>query len=180
MYGILLYTYSFHYTFHIYTVFIFIECQDAYSLDLLCKLLYPRGFGKNVIFIKNYEVSITFLISSNKVVKYTYLYMFQTDIDVDAEISSVQQSAPFIATVGNPDESNFQVFICAEHEVLLESKTLRDSLIDLISTYFVFDISYPKLLAAVFLFFQHHIFNLKDKQTVPNATNVLVRNLKNY
>ena len=67
--------------------------------------------------------------------------MFQTDIDVDAEISSVQQSVPFIATVGNPDESNFQVFICAELEVLLESKMLQDSLIDLISMYFVFDIS---------------------------------------
>lgn len=35
----------------------YIEHQDAYSLELLCKLLYPRGFGKNVIFIKNYEVS---------------------------------------------------------------------------------------------------------------------------
>lgn len=106
--------------------------------------------------------------------------MFQTDIDVDAEISSIQQSAPFIATVGNPDESNFQVFVCTEQEVLLESKSLQDSLIDLISTYFVFDISYPKSLAAVFLFFQHYVFNLKDKQTIPNATSVLVRNLKNY
>ena len=66
--------------------------------------------------------------------------MFQTNIDVDAEISSLQQSAPFIATAGNLDESNFQVFICAEHEVLLESKTLRDSLIDLIPMYFVFHI----------------------------------------
>ena len=70
-----------------------------------------------------------------------YIRMFQTDIDVDAEISSVQQSVPFIATVGNPYESNFQVFICAELEVLLESKMLQDSLIDLISMYFVFDIS---------------------------------------
>lgn len=63
---------------------------------------------------------------------------------MDAEVSSIQQSAPFIATAGNPGERNFQVFICAEQEVLLESKTLQDSLIDLISTYFVFDISYPK------------------------------------
>ena len=34
-----------------------IEYQDAITLELLCKLLYPRGFGKNVIFIKNYEVN---------------------------------------------------------------------------------------------------------------------------
>ena len=99
---------------------------------------------------------------------------------MDAEVSSVQQSAPYIVTTGIAGESTFQTFICAEQEVLLESKTLQDCLIDLISTYFVFDISYPKSLAAIFLFFQHYIFNLKDKQNVPNATSLLVRNLQKF
>lgn len=39
------------------SVVLYIEYQDANGLELLCKLLYPRGFGRNVIFIKNYEVS---------------------------------------------------------------------------------------------------------------------------
>ena len=99
---------------------------------------------------------------------------------MDAEVSSIQQSAPYIATTGIAGESSFQIFVCAEQEVLLESKTLQDSLIDLISTYFVFDISYPKSLTAVFLFFQHYIFNLKDRQNVPNATSLFVRNLQKF
>ena len=41
-----------------YVYFVLVEHQDANSIELLCKLLYPRGFGKNVIFIKNYEVNI--------------------------------------------------------------------------------------------------------------------------
>ena len=99
---------------------------------------------------------------------------------MDAEVSSILQSAPYIITVGIAGESSFQIFICAEQEVLIESKTLQDSLIDLIATYFVFDISYPKSLAAIYLFFQHYIFNLKDKQNVPNATALLVRNLQKF
>ena len=95
-------------------------------------------------------------------------------------MSGIQQSAPYIVTTGVAGESNFQSFVCAEQEVLFESKTLQDSLIDLISAYFVFDISYPKTLAAIYLFFQRHVFNLKDKQNVPNATSLLVRNLQKF
>ena len=51
--------------------------------------------------------------------------MFQIDaVDVDAEICSIQQSAPYIVTVGIAGESDFQIFVCAEQEVLLESKSL--------------------------------------------------------
>ena len=79
---------------------------------------------------------------------------------------------------GVPGESNLQVFVCAEQAVLVESKTVQDSLIDLLAAYFVFDISYPKCLSAVLLFFQHHVFKLKDGQAAPTALNVLVRNLQ--
>ena len=108
---------------------------------------------------------------------------------MDAEDSSIHQSAPYMVTVGIAGKS-FQIFICAEQEVLLESKTLQDSLIDLILMYFqdssidlilmyfVFDISYSKSLAAIYFFFQHYISNLKDKQNVPNATFLFARNPK--
>lgn len=79
---------------------------------------------------------------------------------------------------GITGETNFQVFVCAEQAVLVESKTVQDSLIDLLAAYFVFDISYPKCLSAILLFIQHHVFKLKDEQTAPTATNLLVRNLQ--
>jgi len=81
---------------------------------------------------------------------------------------------------GIAGEINFQVFVCAEQAVLLESKTVQDALIDLLATYFVFDISYPKCLSAILLFIQHHVFKIKDGQNVPSATSLLVRNLQKF
>ena len=60
----------------------------------------------------------------------------------------------------------------------MESKTVQDSLIDLLAAYFVFGISYPKSLSAILLFIQHHVFKLKYDQTVPTAAIILVRNLQ--
>ena len=38
--------------------------------------------------------------------------------------------------------------------MLLESKTVKDAIIiDMMATYFVFDIAYPKAISAVMLFF---------------------------
>lgn len=79
---------------------------------------------------------------------------------------------------GISGEEQSQVFICAEGSVLLESKSIKDSIIDLISIYYIFDISYPKCLNSVLLFFQHYVFNLKDQQPLPNATAKLVTNLQ--
>lgn len=105
----------------------------------------------------------------------------ETDIDLDEEVKSIQQSEPCIITLGLAGDPNYQIFICAEKEVVLESKTLRDALVDIIATYYVFNIKYPKGLMAIFLFFQNYVFGLKDKETaVPNTTANLVKNLKNF
>ena len=58
---------------------------------------------------------------------------------MDSEVSNVDQAAPFLVITGIPGEENCQVFICAEGSVLLESKSIRDSMIDLIATYYAFD-----------------------------------------
>lgn len=55
---------------------------------------------------------------------------------------------------------------------------MKDVIIDLISTYYVYDIAYPKLLNAIFLFLQHCVFKLEDYQPLPPATLKLVGNLK--
>ena len=102
------------------------------------------------------------------------------DVDLEAEMSQIEQAAPFIVITGIPSDETTQFFICAEKEVVMESKTLRDAVIDLISYYFIFDISYPKFVDSVHLFFQHYVFKLTDKQPVPPILSKLIGNLKKF
>ena len=69
--------------------------------------------------------------------------------EVDQEILGLDQSEPFILVTGEPGTQTSQFFICCESEVLWESKSLRDSMIDLMSSYFIFDISYPKTISRL-------------------------------
>ena len=54
---------------------------------------------------------------------------------------------------------------------------MRDAIIDLLAAYFTFDIAYPKSICAMLLFFQHIVFEIKDKQVLPAAAAKLVSNL---
>ena len=99
------------------------------------------------------------------------------DIDLEKEIMDMQ-SAPFIAVTGLHDDSTIQYFICAEQTVYLEAKTLMDAITDLVATYFVFNISYPRSTCPALIFFQHFVFGLTDKQGVPPATVKLVGSLQ--
>ena len=83
---------------------------------------------------------------------------------MDSEVRSVDQAEPFLVITGMPGEEQSQVFTCDEGSLLLELRSIKDSLIDLIATYYAFDISYPKCLNSVLIFFQHFIFNFKDQQ----------------
>lgn len=107
------------------------------------------------------------------------IVFFQTcDIDIDEAVSKVQQSVPYLVITGIPGDMNCQVFVGCEQEFFFECNSVKDSIIDLIGTYFVFNITYPKYLSSIFLFFQHFVFNLKDKQVVPMTTLNLIRNLQ--
>ena len=88
------------------------------------------------------------------------------------------QSEPFLLVTGIPGTDNCQVFVCCEKEIFMESKSIKDSLLDLIATYFVFDIAYPKFLSAVLIFFQHFVINVPDQQPVPSTVSKLVGNLQ--
>ena len=104
--------------------------------------------------------------------------MQDCDCDIDNEISNITQSEPFIAVTGTPGQHESQVFVGAEKFILLESKSLKDSIIDLIGVYFIFNIAYPKRANAILLFFQHYVFKIKDQQPMPNPTTKLVGNLQ--
>ena len=60
-----------------------------------------------------------------------------SDADIDEEVKQI------VAT-GQPGHENAQFFIACEQAILLESKSVQDALVDLISTYYIFDMAYPK------------------------------------
>lgn len=95
-------------------------------------------------------------------------------------MSEIVQAAPFIVITGISGDDNSQIFICSEKIVFLESKTIMDAVIDLISFYFVYDIAYPKYVDSILMFFQHYVFRLIDKQPVPAPLIKLIGNLKKF
>lgn len=87
---------------------------------------------------------------------------------------------PFPQIVVVQHDDSIQFYIVVEKQVLLESDSIKDSIIDLISVYFTFDIAYPKLLYPVCLFLQHHVLDIVDKQRVPNNVTILLSSLDKY
>ena len=107
------------------------------------------------------------------------LFLLQCcDVDVDSEISEVTQSEPFLLITGEAGTENCQIFICCEGQLYTESKSIKDALLDLLSTYFVFDIVYPKNLRNVLLFIQHFVFDLPDEQPVSSSLSTFITNLR--
>lgn len=111
--------------------------SDAVVLELLLKLLYPRDPSKGCVFIKKFEAC---------------------DVDLDSEVHQITQSAPYIAQTGVAGTENAQYFIACEQAVLCESKSVEDAIIDLLAVYYVFNISYPKGISAILLFFFNIVF----------------------
>ena len=67
--------------------------------------------------------------------------------------------------------------MCGEKNIICESKSFLDAIMDLVCVYYIFDIIYPKSLCGIFLFFQHHVFKLKDEQVSPPCLSKLLSNL---
>ena len=99
------------------------------------------------------------------------------DVDLDKEVAEIEQTAPFILITGDPGCENSQIFICCENDILMESKTIRDALLDLLAAYFTFDIAYPKGISGILIFLQHFVLGLEDQQVIPSMTSKLISNL---
>lgn len=97
---------------------------------------------------------------------------------LEEEVMSVKQSEPFIAVTGRAGDENCQYFICAETAKIIECKSLRDAILDMICIYYVFNISYPKTLSGIFLLIQQYVFNIKDSQKPPQCLVKLLQNLQ--
>ena len=77
-------------------------------------------------------------------------------------------------------DDSTQFYIVVEKEVLLECESIKDSIIDLISVYFTFDIEYPKQLYPVCLFLQHYVLEIVDNQRIPNNVTILLSTLEKH
>ena len=99
-------------------------------------------------------------------------------VDIDEMVSEITQTEPFLLVTSKPGTESSQVIICCERQIYMESKSIKEALLDLLSTYFVFDLVYPKGLRNILLFLQHHVFNLPDQQTSSSAVKTLVTNLE--
>ena len=97
---------------------------------------------------------------------------------MEQEITAIKQAAPYIAITGIAGDENAQFYVCSEQKIVLESSSMRDAVLDLMASYFVFDISYPRSLSAILIFIQHEIFRITDSQSIPMAAAKLMGNFK--
>ena len=112
----------------------------------------------------------------------TYFLLLQTaDVNVDDEVAKITQSEPYMLLTGSLGEMSSQIFICCEQSVYLKDlKNIKEATYQLIATYFVYDIQYPKPLLPILIFLQHYVVQLKDKQPIPPATVKLLGNLEKF
>ena len=73
----------------------------------------------------------------------------------------VKQAAPYIMVTGKPGTETAQYFIVSESSAGTESKGMKDAVLDLMATYYVFDIAYPTALVPLHIFFNTMFVALK-------------------
>lgn len=76
------------------------------------------------------------------------MFLQTLDVELENDIDEVAQKEPYILITGKAGDKGAQYFICAEKKLTVESRSLRDAFLDLICTYYVFNISYPKSIAG--------------------------------
>ena len=96
---------------------------------------------------------------------YSLRISFQGSEDIEEEISSIPLNVPYIIVMEASEATTYDVIV--KRSSLFQSTDLCTALIDILSSYFVFDIAYLPELYPLLLFFQHYVFELKDNQKVP-------------
>lgn len=99
----------------------------------------------------------------------------QSTVNIDEAVDKLK-AFPQIIVIHS--DATSQYFVTVEKQILVESENMCGALLDLIATYFTFDIAYPKSLYPVLLFFQHFVLDLTDSQTVPNSVSIFVSALR--
>ena len=89
-------------------------------------------------------------------------YIVICEVNLEEEIFEIEQSEPFVIVTSKLGTETSQIFVCCEKQIYLESKSMRDASVNMMSTCFVFNISYSRSLHGILIFPQHHVFNLVD------------------
>ena len=82
----------------------------------------------------------------------------QKDEDLEAIAASVPQSEPYILAVGNSVQDLIQFAVMAERQIVTEPASMSGAILDLMSTYFAFHISYRTIMVFLFLFSYNILF----------------------
>ncbi len=76
-------------------------------------------------------------------------------------VSEKNQSEPFLLVTGNMEEPE-QCFLVVDQEILFESD-IMDSVLSIISAFFVFNICYTKSMNNVFTFLERVLLDVGNK-----------------
>ena len=94
-------------------------------------------------------------------------------MNLDSEIAKIDKGTPYLIMLTS--EEGQQFFVVVERSLIAEIVTT--AVLNLIATYFVFDIVYPQPLYAVLIFIQHIVLGIVDKQKPPNSVTILLSSL---
>ena len=151
--------------------FVVTDAKDVITMQVLLKLIFPRGAKKGLLL---HCIEVSEIHCKALIWKYFYSLLKLTLIRKFWNwISSSLLFWLLVNLVHKPPNSSFAV-----NPKFSGSLSLRDSKIDLMSSYFVLDISYPKTISGILIFLQHHVVCLSDQQAVPPAVKTLLTNLQ--
>jgi len=115
-----------------------------------------------------------FLIKSDKTTK-SFQEKPSEDISVEENLQKIKQNEPYILKA-----TDDQYFIVIERQITTEHTKFLDAVTSLICTYFVYDISYSKVLTPILIFVQRYFLGIKDNQMIPNCVTRLLSSLDQH
>lgn len=144
-----------------YFVFFIPDYQDYIAIQLLLKLLYPRS-TKGILY-KQVVVGV----NCDKLTHTSGAHFPLQTNDVELSADHSDQLEPFGVIVGEVGSGEAQYLLYGERRFILESKGFIEMILDVVGTYFNFDICYPKSLISILLFFHYYIFEIDHPKKLP-------------
>lgn len=96
----------------------------------------------------------------------------QDTVNLEEEIRKINCSQPYVITLQGNEQDQY-IIIC-EHIGFVSTSSFTSCIFCLLGLYYIFNIAYPTTLYSVFIFLQHFVFGLVDKQTIPDVVTRVV------
>ena len=90
---------------------------------------------------------------------YTFMTCILLATDADEKAERVGRKVPFVMICETNEGREYIVYVEKEH--LISTKSVVDVVADLICTYFVSDLVYPRNIYPLLIFFQHIMTGLR-------------------